>query len=94
MDTVAGDPNGPAGELETWSNCFLWAIHRWLKYGGELKIVNSPYIPVWRAVWCPSGDLGPAWHFHPTRPKNGLAGIWAAVWHKGKPKDLRHGKDH
>ena len=44
---------------------------------------------MWRACWAPNGDDGPLWHFHPSTPRTGLAGIWAAIWHKGRPKDLR-----
>jgi hypothetical protein len=58
-------------------------------YGGALVVIDSPQIPVWRACWAPGGDRGPLFHFHPTTPKKGLAGIWAAFWHKGRPIDLR-----
>lgn len=77
-------------EAETWSNCWLWALSRWLKYGGTLVVEDSPVIPVWRAMWAPNGvGKGPLYHFHPTHPKRGIKGIWAAFWHKGKPRNMR-----
>ena len=83
------DRPDPALEPEGWGNCWTWALAHWLRHGGCLVVVNSEYIPVWRACWAPNCDDGPLWHFHPTTPRKGLAGIWAAIWHKGRPKNLR-----
>lgn len=76
-------------EVESWGNCWLWSLARWLKYGGRLCVESSEFIPVWRAMWAPLGDAGPLYHFHPVHPKRGIRGIWAAFWHLGRPVDMR-----
>jgi hypothetical protein len=71
------------------SNCWIWAIWKFLTWGGDFGWYDSPRISVWRAYWAPFGDAGPKYHFEPTHPKKGLAGVWHSFWHLGRPIDLR-----
>jgi len=83
----------PSVEPPTVQNCWSWALKRWIISGGQLVIVISPRAHILRCCWAPEGDYGPLWHFEPTHPKRGLAGLWHAFLHEGKPKDLRNGAE-
>ena len=85
--THLGDP---ADERFSTSNCFFWALWRFINEGGEFVIRSSPRLPVWRAEWV--DRKGSRWHFEPTFPKRGVRGIWHTYWHLGKPKQTKRGK--
>jgi hypothetical protein len=59
---------------------------------GRVVVSLSPRVRVLRCSWEPLGCDGPLWHFEPTRPKQGIAGLWHAFLHEGKPKDMRKGR--
>ena len=76
----------PAEERFVRSNCFFWALRRFIWEGGTITIVSSPRLPVWRAEWSPPRSTE-RWHFEPTFPRRGVKGVWHTLWHHGKPKE-------
>lgn len=89
-----GAGKDPGEEGYSASNCFFWALGRFIDEGGEFTIRSSPRLPVWRAEWTPRGKRE-RWHFEPASPRRGLAGIWHTYWHAGRPErsDAKKSKD-
>ncbi len=79
----------PRTEPPSVQNCWVWAVKRWCQKGGWLVITLSPRVAVVRCMWAPQGKGGPLWHFDPLRPRKGLAGLWHAYLHEGRPRDMR-----
>jgi hypothetical protein len=86
-----GESLDPALEPPSVQNCWSWALGRWMQNGfrGHLVISISPRARILRCSYAPKGDRGPLWHFEPTRPKRGIAAIWHAYLHEGRPKNMR-----
>lgn len=71
-----------------YSNCLVYALARWIRYGGYIAIRRSQHFPIPHFLWIPPDGLAGVTlrHFVPMRPARGWRNVWRAAWFRGYVK--------
>lgn len=66
------------------SNCLVWALAAWAKWGGYLLVRRSHWGPWPHFLW--SADLREFWSYVPLHPRR-RAMPWHIVWFRGEVRE-------